>query len=744
MALSHRRSIIIPCLLALSASGPVRAQLQDGDLAARIDSIRASTDTASLRGIVDGAAIGDVAEPTDVERGFAAFRLFAITGDDAHAKLARATFEHARDADPGDAWAWYGVGLTWARGPETTGDDPGVVLFEAFATALGRDPASRAVRSLRRSLEIDPDLVPAATELVSVAIPAHDGDALRIARLTLARAQAQGRFSLPALTALARAESALGNGVAAAEAARRAAVMSGGDPLYLYDLAIALFAGGQDEEGGQKWRDAVAGLTPEIAERIHEDVRPVASDWENERWDRLDNEGRRKWLEDFWTTRAALAGVSVDERIADHYRRLAVARERYFNRRRWGAPPTNALMLKRPDLPFDDRGLIYIRHGPPFDVIRSASAAGVDNESWVYRTLDGGFRVLHFFKYGSPSGAVGRVGNPDAMPASGGFGDAYNEFILVHTLPCGGWTDDRVRYDRRLHLMRCNQFDQLSISAEIRRDAWAALRSDTDSPDFDFDLDFVFDLFTFRGVQGMTDVVAGVLLPAGAVPPAPAFGGVAWDLDVSLIVADTFFDRVARVDSTLRLLKPQVPPDGSLLRLTLGVPVAPGTAQAQRIVVSRSDDRSHGRMAGRTFDVPDYSGRQLMISDIVLAEPDSGGSFHRGDVALSLVPTREFPGGAFQAYYEIYNLTPDATYTTEIVVEKAGGGVGGFVRSLFGGGPEVRLRFDGTASPLDALSRELRRVDTSLGAGDYRIHVQVTDHSTGLSAEREREFTVVR
>jgi tetratricopeptide (TPR) repeat protein len=726
------------------------ARAQDLELGARIDSISSSTDTASLRRIADPAVRieGDDAAAT-IARGFAAMRLFTITGDEERAKTARVAFEVARDIEPGEALVWYGLGLTWASGPELAAEPPRFVAVHAFAEALGSDPRSRAIRALERSLELDPDLVPAAVALVAVAIRKRDHDALRLARNTLAAAHEQGRFRLDALDALARAERALGNEQPAVDAARRAAVMSGGEPSAMYELALALFAAGEDGAGARAWFDAVDTIDPDLADRVHEDLRAIADDWEEDRWSRLDRDGRRDWLRDFWDTRAALAGEPVADRIGEHYRRLDVARARYWNRRRWGAPPSNALLLERPDLPFDDRGIIYVRHGEPFDIIRSGDAGtvagpGLPNESWVYRTPEGNFRVLHFFNYGSAERAPGVAGNPGASAADGGFGDAYNEFVLVHILPCGGWAGDRARYDRRLSLMRCNEFDRRSISAEVRRDAWTALRTDSDAPDYARELDFVFDLFTFRGERDRTDVVAGIVLPADAIEPAPAWQGVAWDLDASLIVADTFFDRVARVDTTLRLQRPAAPPPGQLLRLSLTLPVTPGESQAQRLVIADNADPLHGRLAGRELDIPDYSGRDLMMSDIVMAEPGPGGTFRRGDITLSLVPTREFPGGAFQVFYEIYNLADDTGYTTEIVVEKAGRGVGGFLRGLFGGGPEVRLRFDGTASHRDALSRELRRVDTSLGTGDYRIRVRVTDHSSGRSVEREREFTVVR
>lgn len=413
-------------------------------------------------------------------------------------------------------------------------------------------------------------------------------------------------------------------------------------------------------------------------------------------------------------------------------------------RRNWGAPPSNALLLQRPDLPFDDRGIIYVRHGPPFDVIRSPGGSFSDTESWAYRVPEGGFRMLHFVRYGSAEVGRSTAGNPFAAVADGGAGDAYGEFVLVWNLPCAIADDRRALYDRRIALLRCNEYDRRAISAEVRRDARAALATDSDSPGFARDLPFAFDLFTFRGAGGMTDVTAAAVIPGDAIVPAPASGGVARDLDVSLIVVDTMFDRVARTDTTLRLTRPSPAGAGDLLRLYVTLPVRPGRDQAQRIIVRDNADASHGQLYGGGLDVPDYSRSDLMLSDIVLAEPDSDGTFRRGDVSLALVPTREFRGGAFRAFYEIYNLAADAAYETEIVVEKAGGGIGGLLRGLFGGATIVRLRFDGVAPARSGLVAELRRVDTSLGAGDYRIRIRVTELDPGRTAERERGFTVVR
>jgi hypothetical protein len=171
------------------------------------------------------------------------------------------------------------------------------------------------------------------------------------------------------------------------------------------------------------------------------------------------------------------------------------------------------------------------------------------------------------------------------------------------------------------------------------------------------------------------------------------------------------------------------------------VAAAPGIAQAQRVLLRENADALHGRIAGRAIDVPDYSGTRLMLSDVVLASPDVGGTFRRGNVSLSLVPAGEFPRGAFQVFYEIYNLAPEARYQTEVIVERKGGGIGGALRRLFGSGPIVRLRFQNMATN-EGTVPELRRVETSLGRGQYRLRVRIMDRATGQTAERVRDFIV--
>jgi hypothetical protein len=188
----------------------------------------------------------------------------------------------------------------------------------------------------------------------------------------------------------------------------------------------------------------------------------------------------RAWLRSYWEVRAALAGLTVPWRITEHYRRLHRALSRTTRAlRKWGAPPTNALLLEQPDLPFDDRGIL-LPHGEPFETIRSLAYPPdhLQNESCAYPRLEGGYRLLHFVKYDSP-------------PARG---QSHADFVLVYNVLCDGdWLADRILHDRRLLFASCDAFGERSIGGEVRRDARTLLRTDSHRPDFAPLVPFVYD-----------------------------------------------------------------------------------------------------------------------------------------------------------------------------------------------------------------------------------------------------------
>jgi hypothetical protein len=720
------RSLTAALALALA---PDPAASQEAGFAAEWRRLEATDDAAALR--LEAGAPDDASPRMLIQAGLAAVRLYEVTRLRQDHRQARELLGAARKAAPGQPWAHLGYALALARGPEMlapadTGFLDGIVTGRALRRSAGLDDLSAARRAAVEALSLDPALGEAGRVLAELGLRSRDRATLASARRALQSAADAGRADAAAMAALARVLTALGEPRAAAAAAAAGADLGGpGAGEARYARALALLAMADSVEAGYAaWRRWVTTAREAQLERAWLDIEPAAEPWDEERWQGGAAEARRALLLAFWTERAALAGVTEAERVAEHYRRLRAAWDRYPRRTRFGAPPGNALLLRpRQELPerLDDRGTLYVRHGEPDTIIRTF--AGMDefaNESWAYRRPDGAWNLFNFFLY----------------PAS-------NDYVLIHRVPCDSrWLVERAPFAPGLgHLAgSCSLRGIVNESAVLRDLALDALAHDSHRPPFARTLPLAWDLATFRGAQGMTDVIAAVGLPLEALAGDPP------SVRISLILVDTVFGTVTRLD-TLAAAPARAGASGRM-RLHVGLAAPPAQGAVQRIVVRSHADPGHGAMAGGPVRIRDYTGDTLMVSDLVLAEPDEEGPLVRGTARLALVPGQRFTPGpdasAFRVFYEVYNLTEGARYETRVEVERVGQGIRHAVRGLFGGNRPVELRFTGVAAPEeDGAVREARRVEMELAPSPYRLRVTVTDLETGSELVRERRFTIL-
>lgn len=252
-------------------------------------------------------------------------------------------------------------------------------------------------------------------------------------------------------------------------------------------------------------------------------------------------------------------------------------------------------------------------------------------------------------------------------------------------------------------------------------------------------LGFYYDLYTFRGEGGRTRVVAAFAVPAGRLEETEVGDEVRYRFDVSLVVADTALKSVVRTDDSVFVAATRPLAGRHLLFTQVEMEAPPSRSTVHRVIMTDASTPGTGQLYGDGFPVPDYSGTDLMISDIALGDPEVEGGWERGDVSLALLPTSQFPESDFEVYYEIYNLPPATRYATEIAVEE----VDARGRRLAGGGGPVRLRFSG-ASPAWSgdVVRELRRVEAELDEGRYRLTVTIRSERTGETVSRSRLFHV--
>jgi hypothetical protein len=251
-------------------------------------------------------------------------------------------------------------------------------------------------------------------------------------------------------------------------------------------------------------------------------------------------------------------------------------------------------------------------------------------------------------------------------------------------------------------------------------------------------LPFFYDLYTFRGDDSddRTTVVASIAVEAKRLERQVVAGQSRYRFDVRFVLADTAARTVSNTEDSVYLSMPMPLNGEHLVHTYVEVRAEPSDATLQRVVVTDASRAGTGQLYTSDFPIPDYTGSELMLSDIAFGLPDATGGWTRHGVTLALLPTSQFPSSAFDVYYEIYNLPPGTPYETELAIQRLDGDddeAGPAVRTLFSG--EAQVGDDGSVS-------ELRRVQSALPRGRYRLTVTVRPQIGGTAAIRSRDFQV--
>ena len=269
----------------------------------------------------------------------------------------------------------------------------------------------------------------------------------------------------------------------------------------------------------------------------------------------------------------------------------------------------------------------------------------------------------------------------------------------------------------------------LAVLASLGRQAPAATAAEA-AP-----LPFFYDVYTFRDAGGSTDVVAAIAVEAGHLRRVRRGGSVRYRFDLRFVLADTATRHVYRSIDSVFVSLPYALPNQHLLHTYVEVEAPPSSTTVQRVIVTDASRPGVGQLYQSPLAVPDYSGDALMLSDIAFGLPDAEEGWERRGHTLALLPTSQFPESAFDVYYEIYNLAGGTPYETEVAIEPLDGGdsEGSVARAVFRG--ESSPTFDGTLA-------ELRRVESALPEGRYRLTVTVRDEYTGRTASKARLIQV--
>ena len=435
------------------------------------------------------------------------------------------------------------------------------------------------------------------------------------------------------------------------------------------------------------------------------------------------------FAERYWTSRDPRFLNTVNERRTEHYARLTTAE----------------LLYRSEDLRIPgwdtERGRLHVRYGlPRTDVV-----------------IDGGFgNVVEQFTGRLPEFASDRdaIAGPESVNRFNvwDYGDdvrfvfedpTRNGRFRLYSPPADVYALVTARNPQAMDFVERAQ-------AEVRR---RPERYTFEAPGRQVQLPY--RVTAFKGEAGRTDVYVNYGIP---VAGEAAASGVQPDVDVTVKTGAFLIgpDRdllVERRRTVYGLRGAQIVPfeQTRLWTSTEPMDAAPGDGYE----VSLEFETASGQTSAvqrRTLDVPDFSGGQLQLSDVLLAyfveeadAPQPGRVFRDG-VSVQPAPWGVFGvGDPVYLYVEAYGLGVEggqSDYEVEASLrpKDTRSGVRRFFGRLFGGrGAAVSSAFEAQGSTpddqvylfLDATGQE---------PGLYTLTVTVTDRVTGATADRETDL----
>ena len=393
----NRRRRRVPALLfALIAavSLPLRAQSpgERTEIERFRDSLASTADSIGLlaleKRLIEEAKADRNNAMTHLKLGFLSVRLGDLGGQ-SHYEDAASEFQWAIDLQPHWPYSHYGMGFA-----EYGIGDSQISFVTGIKTMLGKDALTRSAMAFARSAEVDPAFDQGLVDLANTALRQRVNIKLDVALQALRRAAStEAATHAPVMLARGRVEREVGDGDSALAAFKGYLERGPDRALGLLETARTLFLLGRFD-GVQPYFEGAALDDSVAVAGYRADLATIVTDSILGEFDRQRGEDRATYLRRFWGERDRMELRGDGERLREHYRRLFYARKNFYltslnrhydivERYRSGSRD------------FDDRGVIYIRHGEPTSRATYAAPNLEPNESWRYARPEGDL-IFHF------------------------------------------------------------------------------------------------------------------------------------------------------------------------------------------------------------------------------------------------------------------------------------------------------------------------------------------------------------
>lgn len=662
IALGSRVSIVIATLALVLLALPTVSPAQTPDQRRALDAFRervlAETDSILLRRM-ESELLEEVRRKRNdaalhIRLGFLSLQRGDI-GAASHYDDAASEFKWATQISSDWPYAWYALGeAEFALGARMGGDqsDPPIPAQEAWL---------RAAQAFAHAAGLEPGFAPRLEELARRASRDHTPGRAAVVRDALRRSviEARGPRGARLLLALGRVQREMGDSEALAsfegyfasgENRGLALLELGRTRLWLGDL-----------DGAALYYEGVATDDPVAVAEARADLAPIVNEGDLADFDLRRETSRAAMVRRFWTMRDRVEFRAEGERLAEHLRRLSVARREFL------------LVLAGGIERFDDRGRILVRHGEPDDRA-SFTLPGVEpNESWRYRR-GGPDMLFHFAARQAPNDfrlvesvldvSDVRAGLQQSTPAAAASAHVTNGEQLLRSRSALA-----PLYGRSPGTRPDQVADFLAEERALgRRSIQVGTRSDSYALRFVQSLDAWGQVVVAGGSWSQPELQVLFAIPGYALEPASGAVGVVYPVRVGFVALDSTGTIVAAIDSITRIEPAErIPANRSLVgRVT--VPVRPGRLTIQAAV-------QYGERAGTAFGVdtvviPAPMGGPLAMGSLLIGS-------RRGRLTVRFGDGQDVPvspGGVVQRSdglelaVELFGLGPSDVATVQVLV----------------------------------------------------------------------------
>lgn len=730
---------VLVLVLSLSARAPLAGQAAAaGRASPSLDAWRASlaaeNDTLALLRLeqekIAAAKSQRDSALVHLELGFLSLRLGELGGR-SHFEDAASEFEWVIDLQPAWAYPWFGLALA-----EQGLGDSRLSAVAGVQALLRRDKLSRSAAALQQALDVEPGFSPALVELARVALTQRFNASLDQALLALrVAAGSPAGNELPVLLARGRIERLVGSPDSALAAFRAYGAGGGDEALALLEEARTLFV--LDSLSGQGPYYAGASLDDSVAvSGYRDDLTPIATEAELQLLDAATGAERAQVLREFWGQRDR-QDLRVDgERVRQHYQRLQVARLNYrlaLTRRRYDTDER----YRSGSTEFDDRGVIYVRHGTPSDSAVSMGVGSCYNLSWLYRRPEGDlifhfvarddvddYRLVQSLMDIADAGGIQRIGTNRC--------DGGDPSELVRTR-----TSFSPLYDQLL-VASSNRYSQLVNEDRTRGIRAIAEGTTTDRYPLTYATRLEVHALAVAVGEVEGDPLLQVVFAVRGVTLRADTGEVegSYTLRMRLVGMNERGRVIASVDSTVRYRGKPVSDDGFLVG-RMALPVPPGLV-SWRLAIDQGGDLGAVLPLDSVMVAPVSGG--LALSGLALGATTGSAQWSNslGEKVLINPLGAWRTGEDVELYAELYGATAGAPLAVELIATKRKPGTG-YVK-IGTKGRSLTVKSDEQAvGPLSPIRKTLSLA--SLSPGNYVIALRVTDAS-GNVVERQRGIVV--